>query len=67
MQSTEEVRHTFIIKTVYDPRTEDNISLTEAVYAGIIDQAAGNSSTFHPCHSLKFKDYHVSLGDKSVS
>lgn len=45
VQSTEEVRHTFIIKTVYDPRTGDNISLTEAVYAGIIDQAAGNFLT----------------------
>lgn len=40
-QSTEEVRHTFVIKTVFDPRTEEDISLTEAVYAGIIDQAAG--------------------------
>ncbi|XP_052784916.1 uncharacterized protein LOC128220526 isoform X3 [Mya arenaria] len=41
VQSTEEVRHTYIIKSVYDPRTQENISLTEAVVAGIIDQVAG--------------------------
>ena len=41
VSSTEEVRHTFVIKSVWDPRIEDEISLTEAVMAGIIDQAAG--------------------------
>lgn len=41
VSSTEEVRHTFIIRSVCDPRTQDDISLTDAVLAGIIDQAKG--------------------------
>lgn len=39
--SMEEVSHTFIIKSVLHPKTLEDISLQEAVLAGIIDQAAG--------------------------
>lgn len=44
VSSTEEVRHTFVIKSVTDPRTQDDISLEEAVVAGIIDQASSKLS-----------------------
>lgn len=37
--SMEEVKHTFIIKTVTDPRTQKSISLHEAIRDGIIDNA----------------------------
>lgn len=37
--SMEEVKHTFIIKTVIDPRTNKRISLHDAIRDGIIDNA----------------------------
>ncbi|KAL4219798.1 hypothetical protein ACF0H5_020210 [Mactra antiquata] len=41
VSTTEEVRHTYVIKKVVDPRNEELLTLTEAVLAGIIDQASG--------------------------
>ena len=41
--SMEEVKHTFIIKTVTDPRTQKSISLHEAIRDGIIDNATSKT------------------------
>ncbi|KAH3805998.1 desmoplakin-like isoform X2 [Dreissena polymorpha] len=65
MQSTEEVRHTYVIKSVYDPRTQDDISLTEAVLAGIIDQAAGRYVNILTGKSVSFQEA-MAQGDITV-
>ena len=37
--SMETVQHTFVIKTVIDPRTQKKLTLHEAIRDGIIDSA----------------------------
>ncbi|KAL5004143.1 hypothetical protein ScPMuIL_017599 [Solemya velum] len=39
--STEEERSTFVIESLVDPRTNKEISVQEAIMAGILDQATG--------------------------
>lgn len=41
VSSTTEVKHTFIIRSVTDPRNQEELSLKDAIIAGIIDQTAG--------------------------
>ncbi|XP_053404191.1 uncharacterized protein LOC123554321 isoform X4 [Mercenaria mercenaria] len=60
--STEEVRHTFVIKKVTDPRTEEEISLTEAVLAGIIDQASSRYVNIVTGESVSLQEA-MAMGD----